>query len=326
MELIDRYLAAVGVLLPREQREDITAELRDVLLTRREAKEAELARPLTRKEDEALLKDFGHPAAVAGRYGRQQYLIGPEIYPIYTLILKIVLAVILGSALVTGIINAAVGPGGVGRGIGTAVGVAWTGSFAAIGAVTLVFAILERTPAGGDLLKAWRVSDLPRLQAPRRRGERWGDHVAGIVVIGLFLLWWTGAIPFSWQPYIAAKPGQSLHFALTPIWHELYWPIIALSLLTIAVHALKLAGWAKRRAGYGLEMLQQAGVLATAGVLARAGAWATVTGTGLPAQSIAGVQLGVNIGAEVTLIIVAIVAAITLVWDAWRLVRPQPLP
>ncbi len=323
MELIDRYLAAVGILLPREEREDITAELRDVLLTRREEKAAELGRPLTRAEDEALLKDFGHPAAVAGRYGRQQYLIGPEIYPIYTLVLKIVLAVIVGSALVTGLVNAAVTPGAIGHAIRVAIGVVWTGSFAAIGAVTLVFAILERTPAGGNLLKAWRVSDLPRLQAPRRPGQRPADHVAGIIVVGLFLLWWTGAVPLSWQPYIAAKPGQSLHFALTPVWGELYWPIIALSLLTIAVHAVKLAGWGKRRAGYALEIVQQAGVLATAGVLARAGQWAVVTGTGLPAQSIAGVQLGVNIGAVVTLIIVAVVAAFTLVWDAWRLVRPE---
>jgi hypothetical protein len=142
-------------------------------------------------------------------------------------------------------------------------------------------------------------------------------------VMGLFLLWWTGAIPFSWQPYIAARPGQSPHFALTPVWRELYWPIIALALLTMAVHALKLAGWAKRRVALALDLVLQAGVLATAGVLARAGQWAIVTGSGLPAQSIAGVQLGVNIGAAVTLIVVAIVAAVTIVWDAWRLYRPQ---
>ncbi len=324
MELIDRYLAAVGILLPRDQREDITAELRDVLLTHREEKEAELGRPLTRAEGEALLMDFGHPAAVAGRYGRQQYLIGPEIFPLYMLVLKIVLAVIVGSALVTGLVNAAVTPGAIGHAVSLAIGVIWTGSFAAIGAVTLVFAILERTPAGGNLLKSWRVSDLPRVQRLRPRGDRWPDHLAGVVVNGLFLLWWTGAIPFSWQPYIAAKPGQSLHFALTPIWHELYWPVVALALLTVAVHAVKLAGWARRRVGYALEMLLQAGLLATAGVLARAGQWVVVTGTGLPAQSTAGVQLGVNIGAIVTLTIVALVAAITLVWDAWRMVRPPP--
>ena len=41
MDLIERYLDAVRLFLPRDQRDDITAELRDVLLTRREEKEAE---------------------------------------------------------------------------------------------------------------------------------------------------------------------------------------------------------------------------------------------------------------------------------------------
>jgi len=40
MDLIDRYLDTVRLFLPRDQRDDITAELRDVLLTRREEKEA----------------------------------------------------------------------------------------------------------------------------------------------------------------------------------------------------------------------------------------------------------------------------------------------
>ena len=38
MDLIDRYLDAVRLLLPLDQRDDIAAELRDVLMTRREEK------------------------------------------------------------------------------------------------------------------------------------------------------------------------------------------------------------------------------------------------------------------------------------------------
>jgi hypothetical protein len=66
MDLLDRYLAAVAALLPKTQREDIVAELRDILLNQMEEKEAELGRPLTAKEREAVLKAFGHPIAVAG--------------------------------------------------------------------------------------------------------------------------------------------------------------------------------------------------------------------------------------------------------------------
>ncbi|HEX3406116.1 MAG TPA: hypothetical protein VHS81_02665, partial [Caulobacteraceae bacterium] len=87
MDLIDRYLESVRLLLPLEQRDDIAAELRDILMTRREEKAEALGRDLTRQEDEALLKEFGHPLAVAGRYGPQQYLIGPELYPIFMFVL-----------------------------------------------------------------------------------------------------------------------------------------------------------------------------------------------------------------------------------------------
>jgi hypothetical protein len=323
MDLIDRYLAAVGALLPRDQRDDITAELRDVLLTHREEREAELGRLLTRDENNALLKNFGHPLAVAGKYGRQQYLIGPEIYPVYIFVAKLVLAVIAGAALVTGVVTAVVQPSDIGHAIGVTFDVAWTGGFAAIGGVTLMFAILQWTGASRTLLNAWNPRDLPRQPAKRRRGKRWYDHVAAIVVQVLFLLWWTGALPLAWQPYVASKPGESLRFAFAPVWHTLYWPIIGLSLLVIAVSGLKLAGWAKQRAGYGLDMALQLGLLVVASDLLGSRQWVSVTGAGLPPRSIAGVEQGVNIGAQVTLIIIAIVAALTLAWDAWRLYRPE---
>jgi hypothetical protein len=41
MDLLDRYLAAVAALLPKTQREDIVAELRDILLNQMEEKEAQ---------------------------------------------------------------------------------------------------------------------------------------------------------------------------------------------------------------------------------------------------------------------------------------------
>ena len=102
---------------------DITAELREALLSRREDKEAETGHPLTRGEEEDLLRAFGHPLVVAARYGRQHYLVGPELYPLYVFALKILLAIIAGSAVITGIVNAAVGPGQPGAAIATALAV-----------------------------------------------------------------------------------------------------------------------------------------------------------------------------------------------------------
>ena len=322
MDLIERYLSAVRMLLPAGQRDDIAAELRDVLMNRREEKAAELGRPLTRPEDEALLKDFGNPLAVAARYGRQQYLIGPELYPVYLLVLKIVLAVIAGSALITGVVNGVLAHGDPGPAIVAALGVAWTGSFAAVGSVTVVFAILERSNVRRKFLDNWNPRDLPRLP-PRRRRATWVDHVAGIVVNIIFILWWTRAIQL-WQPNIPLKAGHSLNVDLAPIWQGLYWPVLGVSAGVIAVHALKLLSPAPKRAAYALDILLQIAVLVVAGLALRAGTWVLVSGHGLTGAQLADVTLGVNIGAQVTLIVIVIVAAFTIAYDLWRLWRPEP--
>src|SRR5579871_6062790 len=120
MDLIERYLAAIGPLLPGGQRADILEELREALLGRREEREAELGRPLTRDEDAALLRAFGNPLVVAGRYGAQRYLIGPELYPLYVIALKVLVAIVAVGAVINGIVHSAVGPDQPGAAIASA--------------------------------------------------------------------------------------------------------------------------------------------------------------------------------------------------------------
>jgi hypothetical protein len=97
MDLLDRYLHAVRqamFLMPAAQKRDIIAELSDNLRSEFEAKQQEVGRPLTEREQEAILHRSGHPLIVAGRYrspsgslsfGRQ--LIGPELFPMYSFVL-----------------------------------------------------------------------------------------------------------------------------------------------------------------------------------------------------------------------------------------------
>ncbi|HEY3928640.1 MAG TPA: hypothetical protein VGL89_09710 [Candidatus Koribacter sp.] len=88
MELIDRYLYAVGRYIPGERRDDILAELRANILALAEDREQELGRKLALDEEEAILKQHGHPAVVAARYLPQQHLIGPTVFPFYWYVLK----------------------------------------------------------------------------------------------------------------------------------------------------------------------------------------------------------------------------------------------
>jgi hypothetical protein len=322
MDLIDRYLNAVRLFLPSGQRDDIVAELRDLLLTRREDRIAELGRPLARKEEEALIHDFGHPLVVAARYGQPQYLIGPELYPVYAFVLKIVLAAIGLAALITGVVAAVTPDGASGPAVGAALGVAWNGCFVAIGVVTLIFAGLQRTPASQSIVTDWRVSDLPRMSRRRRR-EGWPDHVAGIVVQSLFLLWWVGLIRVT-LPAIPIETGGALRFGFAPALQPLYLPVLALSAGAIAVNGLRLAGGEGRTIARAADAALQLGLLVVAGLALRAGVWVAVTGDGVPQATLVGATHGVNLGAQVTLIAIALAALVRLASDAWRLYRPEP--
>ena len=102
MTLVERYLRAVRDFLPRGQQDDIINELSDNIQSRFEDEEVARGRPLAEEEQVAILKDMGHPMAVAARYrgdtrsvrfGGQ--LIGPELFPTYLTVLRVNLAITL---------------------------------------------------------------------------------------------------------------------------------------------------------------------------------------------------------------------------------------
>ena len=75
MNVIDRYLLAVRVFLPRATQRDIITELSEDIRSRVEDREAGLGRALTDAEQECFVKELGHPALLAGRYGPRRHLI-----------------------------------------------------------------------------------------------------------------------------------------------------------------------------------------------------------------------------------------------------------
>jgi hypothetical protein len=318
MDLIDRYLDSVRLLLPLSQRDDITAELRDVLMTRREEKEAELGRPLKRGEDEQLLKDFGHPLTVAGRYGPQRYLIGPELYPVFVFVLRIVLACVVFGGLMAGLTQGVIERAPPATAIKTLISTVWTGGFVTVGVVTLIFAVLQRQPVRERMFADWKPSDLPR-STPRRR-PRWYDHVAGIVVQAIFMLWWAGWVRF--EPATIISDHGEMQIVFEPIWHALYWPVLALSAGVIVVNAAKLAAGQRQRMARVADMALQGGVLAFVGWALGAPRWFSVTSDSVKAA--AELERGLDIGVHTTLVVMLFVAAIGLGYDAWRIWRPEP--
>ena len=90
-----------------------------------------------------------------------RHLVGPELLPTYGLVLKLALFGVTAAALTVGAAEALAGEPV--RAFGAAATVAWTGLFVATGAVTLLFAALERSsPAARDRIQR-RLSHLRRL-------------------------------------------------------------------------------------------------------------------------------------------------------------------
>src|SRR5262245_21065270 len=107
MTKLDRYFQTMQALLPRADRDDIVKELSANIRAEFEDKEAELGRPLSDGEQDAILKQYGPPLALAGRFQNQERrlafgreLIGPALFPLYLRVLKIVLGLTLAACIV----------------------------------------------------------------------------------------------------------------------------------------------------------------------------------------------------------------------------------
>ena len=149
MTMLDRYLRAVEFWLPRAQRADVIAELSDDLRSQIEEREAELGRPLAEAELSDLLARRGNPAVTAARYLPPEYLIGPETYPIYRFVLKMVALFYLLPAAAVGVallvVNATVRPLVPGLTPWGLVEYLWTWGIHAFAVVTVGFALLQRS-------------------------------------------------------------------------------------------------------------------------------------------------------------------------------------
>ncbi len=155
MSLIERYVAEVGRRLPLlKGRKDIENELRSTLEDMLEDRVEKSGRPADEAMEIELLREYGSPAKVAATYNPTPYLIGPRMFPFFTMVLKIVLTVLVTVLLVTTGIQVATHSaatpleflGMIGQGL---LGIV-SGAITAFGNIALVFAILERVAPRAD--------------------------------------------------------------------------------------------------------------------------------------------------------------------------------
>lgn len=241
MELVERYLQAIGQYLPADSRNDILAELRTELLEQMDARAEEWGRPLDEADVAALLKVHGKPEAIALRYLPQRSLIGPTIFPFYLFTLRRALPLVL---LVYALANAAnlmlsAQSGDLAGRIARATFGIVPVLFMFWGTVTIVFAVIEyahKKPAACAHLEQWDPLKLPALKAQEPvKQKSFAIRVTELIV---HLLWMLYVLTIPAHPFLILGPGaealRSMGIALAPVWH----PFFVLLIVMLSVQLL----------------------------------------------------------------------------------------
>lgn len=321
MQLLDRYLHAVGNHLPPTKRDDILRELRANILDGVEAREAELGRPLTLDEEELLLKQYGHPTLVGTRYWPKQYLIGPAVFPYYIFALKTLLPVAL---LVYVVVNAV--------GFATQeftfhhLGDVFFGlqGFVLIVAawITLAFVVLEYAqPHIRDkvrFLDDWRPRDLPKPEAPA--AYKSGHTLIELIASGAVLVWF---LLMPRYPFIMFGPGaQALRYvAPVPGWETFYWIFLLLLFLQWLIEAATIFVPRLRAVRPALGMLGRAAIALLFAFALRLPAFVVLTDAGRASRDAHALVDALNTALPLGLKVVVAVLVVTLLIELFRMIR-----
>lgn len=189
MDYIERYVYAVGKRLPTSLREDIEKELKSAIYDALDARTN--GNEPTEDDISEVLKTFGNPSDVANNYlGRGKSLIGPKVFDLYYLVVRIAVgASVLGVTI--SMVVKAVTDGMVPADISMWIAELFSSVLSAVGMVTIIFAIIDRTTPSINYKRAkdFDIKDLRPIPAPVAQIKK-GSIIADIIftVIALMLL------------------------------------------------------------------------------------------------------------------------------------------
>ena len=227
--LVDHYLLQLKTLLPAKQRDDIAAELRESITSAVEERERGLGRTLSHDELNGVLRGFGHPMVVAGRYLPMQQLIGPDVFPLYWYVMQAVLIVI---AIVGGLLaGSALLTAGNAMQAATQVVVSFfwillqaaafvTLGFASLDYYKARFTFLDRFDARRLSAGVLGVRGAPLSAIPR------ADTVFEIATTVILLFWWV-----EWLVFPSEWLGVVLR--LSPAIEPFFYPVLALCIVEL---------------------------------------------------------------------------------------------
>jgi len=331
MEILEQYLKTIKTLLPKEHQDDIIQELSENLGAQMEDREADLGRPLTEDEQEAMIQQHGNPLVVAGRYQRQnrsvafgRQLIGPVLFPLYIKILCLNLG--LTAAVIFAI--------GLGAGRGLEFRTFLVHALIQFAIVTVVFSTAEKylqrskdrwdpkdfgiktngTPGPVPWLVAFSKSVTRKDPSKVSRSQ----SVALIISNVVFALWW---VPIASNLLERTMVTGDTSLKLGPGCRVTYLPILLLAIAGIIVPAVNLfrPKWTWLRAAW--RTVSSAVFVTILGFSLKAGNWVVLAGNATGLEQIQRQVERINHGFGIGMTVAAIISVMIFLIELWKLLR-----
>jgi hypothetical protein len=323
MQLLERYLQAVKFWLPKDQKEDIIAELSEDIHSQIDEKEAELGRKLNEVELEAILKQRGRPILVANRYLPQEHLIGPVLFPIYRLVLKIVAVCYLVPWTVAWLALLIFNSGYAAKSashswfeiLGSWWAQLWGPAFLAAGTVTLVFAILERVQRKSHFLEEWDPRKLPPVNNPNVISRF--NSIVELAANLFFCVWWTGHMS---SGVVVNQVNLRIALAAAP-WRYFFWGFLLIAFVNIGLALANLVRpyWTASRAT--IRLVTDMGGSVFFCWLLKANILVELSGASIPPEKAVQVTALLNLWMGRAFPIAVIVGVVIAVVNIFRIVR-----
>jgi hypothetical protein len=241
MDMIDAYVSEIGQRLPARQRVDIEREIRSMIGDTLDDESQAQNRPIDDDMVAQVLKRLGSPQKVAASYIPPQYLIGPELFPAYLTVVKIVLSVlvvlaIVGLALLVGLAGTVQSQ--VLEPLARASGGIFSGIIQAFGIITIVFAVLQRVAPKNQLVQEEAEFD-PRKLKLKPDTEKISPPGLVVEIVFTFI----GIILFSVFPQVIGVGSyNSGQWVIVPVLSQAFFGYLPyLVALWVAQAALKSA-------------------------------------------------------------------------------------